>query len=313
MKFSQTIIYGVLFLMLLGFWGCSGSGSSSDGTSTGTLSLNLADAPLIDEANVTGVYITIAGIEYHTANGDWKTMGDFNTSINPINLLDWQDGNSISLGDFQLPSGKYTQMRFVLSAADDTLDPASNPQNNTGCNIEFNGDRNETLYVPSGTQTGYKAIGNYDVPINGTVTMTADFDVRKSIVVSGGGDYYKLKPTIKLIVTDEAGQIYGNVSNLETNTTYVVYSYEYINGISTWDDNETNDPDPSDSSDIRFPNAITSSLVKSDNSYQLSFLGAGDYDLIVAKYDDNGTYQTYYIETNITVESATTTTFNFVL
>ncbi len=309
MKFSQTMIYGVLFLMLLGFWGCSGSGSSSDDTSTGTLSLNLTDAPLIDEANVTGVYITVAGIEYHTSNGDWKTMGDFNTSINPINLLDWQDGNTISLGDFQLPSGKYTQMRFVLSAADESVQP----QINTDCNIEFNGDTNKTLYVPSGTQTGYKAIGNYDVPINATVTMTADFDVRKSVVVSGNGSYYKLKPTIKLVVTDEAGSIDGNVTNLETNTTYVVYAYEYTNGISTWDDNETNDPDPSDSSDIRFPNAITSSLIKSDNFYKLSFLGAGDYDLIVAKYDNNGTYQTNYIENNITVESATTTTFNFVL
>jgi hypothetical protein len=232
-------------------------------------------------------------------------MDEFNTSVNPINLLEWQDGKSISLGDFQLPEGKYTQMRFMLDAAEEQQKPKSN----TGCFIEIN-DVNETLYVPSGSQTGFKAIGNYEVPRNGIVEMTADFDVRKSIVKSGDGSYYKLKPTIKLVVTNEAGTISGTLSNLDANSSYVIYAYDYEAGASTWNDEEANEPAPGE---IRFANAVTSSQVKDGGAYMLTFLAAGTYDLIVAKYDGNGDYETYYIQTEITVESAETTTFDWIL
>ena len=308
MKFNKIVLFIAGVLMVFGFSGCGESSGDSDNVQTGTLSLNLTDAPIIDELNVTGVYITVTGIEYHTTDG-WKTMDEFNASINPINLLDWQDGKSISLGDFQLPAGKYTQMRFMLNAQEETGPVKSN----AGCFIEFDGDTNKTLYVPSGSQTGYKAIGNYEVPVNGSVSMTADFDVRKSIVASRNGTYFKLKPTIKLVVTNEAGSIKGEVSNLEDNYTYVIYAYEYEDGISTWNDDEANDPDPSDSADIRFPNAATSSLIKDAGAYTLSFLGAGSYDLIVATYDENGDYDANHIEDNISVKSGETTTFNLLL
>ena len=304
MSTSRFIIYSALVLALV-FAGC-GSGSSSEGT--GTVSLGLTDAPLVDDDNVTGVYITITGIEYHTQGG-WKTMEDFNTSINPINLLDWQDGNSISLGDFHMPAGKYTQMRFMLDAAEESQPP----QSNTGCFIEFNNDTNETLYVPSGSQTGYKAIGNYDVPVNGVVNMTADFDIRKSVISSANGSYYKLKPTIKLVVTDEAGKIKGTVSNLDINSRYVIYAYEYVNGLSTWDINEEYDPEPLDSADICFANAVSSTRIKESGAYTLAFLAAGTYDLIIAKYDVNGIYGPYYIETEIEVVSEQITSFDWTL
>ncbi|WP_345974911.1 DUF4382 domain-containing protein [Sulfurimonas sp. HSL3-7] len=303
MRWSKIFAAVAGTLAVFMFFNCGGSGSNSIGT--GTLSLRLADAPLIDDGSVTGVYITITGIEYHTSDGSWKTMDEFNTSVNPINLLEWQDGKSISLGDFQLPAGKYTQMRFMLDAAEEQ----KRPKSNTGCFIEIN-DVNETLYVPSGSQTGYKAVGNYEVPRNGTVVMTADFNVRKSIVSSGDGSYYKLKPTIKLVVTNEAGTIKGTLGNLDTNSSYVVYAYEYVEGSSTWNDEEANEPAPEE---VRFANAVTSSQVKDGGAYMLTFLAAGTYDLIVAKYDGNGDYETYYIQTEITVESAETTTFDWTL
>lgn len=307
MSFIKVFIMILSIVVVVTFSSCGGGGGSTE--VNGTLTLSLTDAPLVDEDNVTGVYISITGIEYHTSGDGWKSMGDFNTSVNPINLLDWQDGNSIKLGEFSLPAGKYTQMRFMLDAAEENEQPKSN----TGCFIEFNNDTNETLYVPSGSQTGYKAIGNYDVPVNGEVNMTADFDVRKSIVVSGNGSHYKLKPTIKLVVTNEAGSIKGTISNLELNSTYVAYAYEYVDGVSTWDVNETNDPDPSDLADVRFENATTSTAVKDSGSYTLAFLSAGTYDLIVAQYDSNGDYVTFYIQTEVVVESNSVTTFDMLL
>ena len=305
----HKLLFVVLSAFALMFSGC-GSSESGDTPQTGTLSLGLTDAPLVDEDNVTGVFITISSIEYHTADGGWNTMEDFNTSVNPINLLEWQDGASISLGDFQMPAGKYTQIRFMLDAEEEN----QRPKSNTGCFIQFDGDRNETLYVPSGSQTGYKAIGTYDVPVNGSVHVTADFDVRKSVVVSGGGDYYKLKPTIKLVVTNEAGSIDGNITSLVPEATYVMYAYGYVDGISTWNENEADDPDPSDSADIRFENAATSSGLKDDGTYTLSFLSAGKYDLILAKYAEDGEYTTFHIiETEVIVESGEVTTVDMSL
>ncbi|MEA3371925.1 MAG: DUF4382 domain-containing protein, partial [Campylobacterota bacterium] len=185
----------------------------------------------------------------------------------------------------------------------DAEEESQNSQASAGCFIEFDGDRNETLYVSSGSNTGYKAIGNYEVPANGVVNMTADFDVRKSIIEAN--DKYKLKPTIKLVVTDEAGSIKGTVSNLVDTYTYVVYAYEYEDGVSTWDVSETDDPN---SDDIRFPNAVTSSVVKDGGAYTLSFLEAGSYDLVVAKYADDGEFETFYKEDNVSVESGEITT-----
>jgi len=156
MQIHKIFITSVSLFVILGFSGCGGgSGAGFFGSTTGTLSLNLADAPLVDKENVTGVYITVSRIEYHASGDGWKTMEDFNTSVNPINLLQWQDGKSISLGDFQMPAGKYTQIRFMLDAAEEN----QKPQTNTGCFIEIN-DANHTLYVPSGTR--YDGNGEYE-------------------------------------------------------------------------------------------------------------------------------------------------------
>lgn len=292
MKF-YSVLASVALIAMLGIFGCSGNNDSNSGD-TGTLSLRLADAPLVDEDNVTGVFITITGIEYHTTGG-WHTMDEFNTSVNPINLLDWQDGQSIHLGDFEMPGGKYTQMRFMLDATEE----GKQPKSNAGCFIEFDGERNETLYVPSGSNTGYKAIGTYNVPINGTVTMVADFDVRKSVTVSGKSpEFYKLKPTIRLVVTDQAGMIKGTVSDLNASNTYVVYAYETSNNL---------DPDVEEDND--FVNAVTSGTVKDGGVYTLSFLAEGSYDLIVAEYDGNG-YVSSQLQIGIDVQSGVTSTHN---
>jgi hypothetical protein len=43
--------------------------------------------------------------------------------------------------------------------------------------------------------------------------VTADFDVRKSIVKAGASGKYILKPTIRLVVDNQAGCIKGDVTN----------------------------------------------------------------------------------------------------
>jgi hypothetical protein len=157
---------------------------------TGTLKLYLCDAPL-DAENVTGVYITIEEIQYHL-DGQWITCEEF-VGPQTYNLLELTGGNSTLLGNFTLPAGNYTQIRFMLDIPEKGSHPA-----NPGCYIEFANNSTEPLFTPSGGETGYKAIGQFEVTANETVVVTADFDVRKAVVVAGSS--YILKPTIKLIV-----------------------------------------------------------------------------------------------------------------
>jgi Domain of unknown function (DUF4382) len=158
---------------------------------TGTLKLYLSDAPI--DANVTGVYITINEIQYHL-NGQWITCGEF-VGPQTYNLLELTGVNITLLGGFTLPAGNYTQIRFMLD-----IPETGSHKSNPGCYIEFADNSTQPLFVPSGGETGYKAVGEFEVPVDGTVEVTADFDVSGAVVVADS--HYILKPTIKLIVND---------------------------------------------------------------------------------------------------------------
>ena len=110
------------------------------------------------------------------------------------NLLELTGGNSALLGELTLPAGYYTQIRFILDIREKGSYPA-----NPGCYVEFADNSTEPLFAPSGGETGYKAIGYFEVIANETVVVTADFDAHKAVVVAGSS--YILKPTIKLIFT----------------------------------------------------------------------------------------------------------------
>ncbi|PHR56382.1 MAG: hypothetical protein COA44_08480 [Arcobacter sp.] len=291
---AKLLLSIISLFMIVGLLGCGGSDSVID-KATGSISLNITDAPILDEDNVTGVFISVTEIQYHGPRG-WSSLKDFNTSMNPINLLDLQDGNALALAKNVLPAGKYTQVRFILEAAEESQAPKSN----TGCFIQFDGDRNETLYVPSGSKTGYKAIGNFDVPVNGSVSITADFDVRKSITLSNNQTTYKLKPTLRIIVDNQSGKIKGSIANLNPANTYVIYAYEAAENVNVVAE-AAND----------FMGALTSTNVKDGGAYTLAFLAQGDYDLIVVEYDANGDYVGHNIQIGLSVQSETTTRHDF--
>lgn len=232
---------------------------------TGTLGLYLSDAPT-DAENVTGVYITINEIQYHI-NDVWTTCEGFE-GPKTYDLLELTDGNSTLLGDLILPGGHYNQIRFILDIPEMGQNPA-----NPGCYIEFADNSTQPLFVPSGNTTGYKAVGEFTVPVNGTVEMTADFDVRKAVHLADS--HYILHPTIRLVVNSDAGRISGVVTNNSTYTDIIVFAYED----GTWTDTEDDEPVYPAS---RFPNAVNSGKMCDDGHYTIPLLAAGTYDLTVA-------------------------------
>lgn len=286
-KFHVLLSILLTALLLLSFTGCGG-GSTATSATTGTVALSLTDAP-IDNEEVTGVYVTFTGLRYQYADKNdsegnetgWKDI----TLSEPVtvNLLDLQDGNTTLLNEVELPAGVIDHVRFVLDTKK--------------CFVEMLGDINKTLTIPSGPQTGYKAIGGFTIPAGGRVNVTADFDVRKSLVINKNKNL--LNPTIKIIDNVEIGEINGTVSDVN-NSSVIIYSY--TDGSYSVNNDTNTTPD--------FADAVSSTKV-SDGTYVLPWLATGIYDLVVVEYDSTGTFENIagYIN-DVKVSSNTITTLD---
>lgn len=293
----KGIIALSIFALFLAFTACEEDDKTTD---KGTLSLALTDAP-IDNESVDSVNITITDLQYHKQNNSWESFDAYETK--KVNLLDLTDGMTEMLGSFEMEAGQYNQLRFMLDAPTyDGEEPLSNP----GSYITFDDGTKEELFVPSGSQTGYKAVGAFRVPSNGEVQLTADFDVRKSVVNAKNSEKYILKPTIRLVVDNEAGKIVGNVTNItDTASDYNVYAYED----GTYDASaETEVADTVEEYEENlFPNAVTSDMAGEENGYQLNWLAPMTYDLVVAKYSNGEFVETLGKVSGVEVTSDETT------
>ncbi|UPT76626.1 DUF4382 domain-containing protein [Sulfurovum sp. XGS-02] len=253
MKRFHTLIGMIVSFTLMTFITGCGGGSTSDITS-GTATMNITDAP-VDDENVLGVHVAFDAVHYKPAGSQWVVEELNETRV--INLLDLQDGNSTLLtAQTELPVGRINQIRFIINPAKTF--------------IELAGDINETLTVPSQIE---KVVGGFVVPAGGDINITADFDLRKSLVLENKG--YKLKPTIKIVDNSQVGEVSGTVANVDGNTTVIVYAYANDTFIEA--DEKAND----------FANAATSSDA-TDGKYTLAWLAAGTYDLVVVEFDVNG-------------------------
>jgi hypothetical protein len=247
----------------------------------GTLSLSITDAPT-DAANVSGVYITITGVEYRREGNSWEAVEPFGDPYT-VNLLELTEGKSDLLGDFSLEAGTYDGLRFKLDASEN-----GGAVNNEATYIEFTDGSREPLFVPSGTQSGYKALGSFTVPLNGSVAVTADFDVRKSVVEAGASGKYLLKPTIRLVVNNQAGSIAGSATVDVDAADYVVFVYEE----GSWSDTETAAPAEGET---RFANAVSSAKLREDGTFVVPFLAPATYQLIVASFEEGNFKQVEYV------------------
>ena len=263
---------------------CGGGGGSSDTTrqKTGALKLSMTDAP-VDSAQE--VWVQFRAVEFKPAGADPVTVAlkDATGAAAPqrINLLPLQDGRtSVLLDGVPLPAGNYEWLRLIVD----------NEPNVRDSYIVVNGNECE-LRIPSGNESGLKLIRGFTLPADGSVALTADFDLRKSIRQPPGQQgmgvnctqAYLMKPVLRLVQDSEVGAITGKVDPTlfaDATCTRMVYAFSdgtNAPGSTVPDDFDGTDPDPVQ-------------MVKADAStgdYRISFLPAGNYTVAFTCGEDD--------------------------
>jgi len=178
---------------------CGGGGSSSS-DATATLRLLLTDAP---PCGYDHVWVTVQKVRVHRSDTAAENDGGWSEVVlaapQRIDLLEYTNGNTLPLGETQLPAGTYTQMRLVL-AANGSAAPYANA-------IQPSAGSETALDTPSGQQSGLKFNVNMVVPANQVASFALDFDACHSVVRAGNSGKYLLKPVISVIpVLSDVGQ-----------------------------------------------------------------------------------------------------------
>jgi len=246
--------------------------SGRGGTTNSLFSLDITDAP-VDDADE--VWIEFTGISIHPSKDDENTNLQEFTFASPkrINLLDLQ-GNKVQnlLYEEIIPSGSYDWIRLAVNAEQDSI---------LDSYIKLKDGTEHELYIPGGSQTGLKLVSSFELMTNAEFNYTIDFDLRKSIVLTGV-DNYILRPSLRLINKTESTTITGSVdasllSTISAGCTdddpvtgNAVYLFENANAIPD-DINNTS------------KNLINSSLVvlntNGNYEYTLGFIPQGDYTI----------------------------------
>jgi hypothetical protein len=168
--------------MLIGVFGCGGSGSSGgSATDRGTLEVFMVDAP--PDPTITSVEVDINRVEAHVGSS-WMVISD---GAQTVDLLDI-GVTPVQLASELLPVGHYTQIRFFVTQARIT--------DSTGTHIAT---------VPSGT---VHINIDHDIEANVVTPLLLDFNLDRSVIKLGNGNYI-LTPVVPAVIRTDAGTITG--------------------------------------------------------------------------------------------------------
>ena len=222
----------VFAVAALSFSACS----DSSGTSMGTLTVRLTDAPF-PFSEVARVDVFIKRVEARSAEptddeaADESDRSGWTTIASPevsINLLDLAGGVTTNLGAATLATGTYNGFRLILDTdrSTITLKDGSTPP----------------IHWPSAGQSGIKI--KLDEPIelteDGSV-MTLDFDIGRSFVLRGNtaASGFNFKPVIRAVAQDITGSVTGSVrANSATGAGVAAATVEVLTAGSLLTDND---------------------------------------------------------------------------
>jgi hypothetical protein len=223
-----TALTFLLTLFALGGCGGGGGGGSSP-TATGTLGVQLTDAP---SCGYDHVFVTVNQVRVHSSptaaatDAGWYDLPV--TAPARIDLVNLTNGVLRDLGTTMLPAGTYQQLRLVLAA---------NPNGNSGTLNESivltGGNGSEIpLTTPSAVQSGIKLINSFTVAANTLSDVVLDFNACKSIVKAGNSGQYILKPVITVTPVVVSGIIDGWVDPAVASVKPVTVSAQVVDPIT---------------------------------------------------------------------------------
>ena len=190
----RTRFIGVVGGLMLALTGCAKDNATSPQSDTGSMQVNMVDAP----AGYDQVNVVVDSVQAHIATADstsgWTTLS---TSPATYNLLAYSNGNFAVLGNARLPVGHYTQMRLYVGS---------------GSTVVVDG-QTKPLNIPSGVQSGVKLNIDATIVADATYALTLDFDANQSVVKSGNpaNPTYSLKPVVRTSTAYTTGFIAGAV------------------------------------------------------------------------------------------------------
>ena len=180
----------------LGSYACR---SPSGPSGSGTLNMRITDSPFSD---AKAVLVTISEVQAHREDAEWETVAFVDDPATPAvdtertcDLKKLQGPVDI-LGGGLLTAGHYTQIRLVVKKATiyfDVAPPATDPAC-TAVAPELTSTNKADVTIPSGE---VKLNRGFDLPADGTTTITLDFDGDKSINQTGTGTYM-MSPVIAI-------------------------------------------------------------------------------------------------------------------
>jgi hypothetical protein len=226
---AKILAIGCALFSLLFFGGCGGSGSTNP---SGTVDVDVTDAPALDYSHV---YVTVKQAAFHiSADAGHNTAGwlrfDLPSPVTVdlaqlVNGRMYADAANRSLfSGLVLPEGRYQQIRLYLASTEDaTLAPSA-----TALSLQYNnevqlpGDSSHyPLRIPTPAE-GIKLVPESPVVVTagGSVRLALDFNLNNDVVkVSPNGlTEFILKPLLGYFDMDRVGAITGRVAfgNLST-------------------------------------------------------------------------------------------------
>lgn len=264
MNLNRIIITSTLLAL-----GACSSGSD-DNDDTGTLSLNITDAP-VDDA--TAVVVQFTGVTLKPVEGEdieflFDDPATAEVETETIDLLKLQGTLSQPLLEsVEIPAGDYSQIRLHVNAEFDSIEDSY---------IDLSDGTREELRVPSGSQSGLKLNSPFTVDDDtAEAVYTIDFDLRKAIVNPVGLDGHMLKPSMRLVQNLDIGSISGTVdaalvTAAECSGGDAVYAFS---GADATVDDIDSSSEP-----------VTTAMVSLNETsglyeYEIGFMHAGEYTL----------------------------------
>ena len=268
------------------FFGCAmtmfaACDDSNEPAGTGEVQFEITDAP-IDDANVKGVFVTVADIKV-----DGKSVSGFTKQT--IDLTAYQDGNTKLLGSQQMAAKGYSNVTLVLDLKQDENG------NEPGCYV-LSQDNSKFRLKTTAEGTSEIALKQYwNVRNNATTKLVMDFDLRKSLRYSNDPllrysfvSDANLRAAIRVVTKEMSGTIKGSYQENSSVDGDRIVVYAYKKGTF----NATTETQAQGEDQIMFKNAVASAQVRetlTGRAYTLAYLPEGEYELHFAAYKEDTT------------------------